>query len=453
MTLPSATPAPEVTAPVTAAPAPATATWIERSSHVMPGRQSNARALPEPSLFIERGYGARFVDVDGREFFDFGIAMGPGIWGHGHREYLDAIHAQLERLFYIQSGALQSTLEVQLAEAIVRHVPSAERVRFLLSGSEAVQMALRLARAHTGRPRFVRFAGHYHGWLDNVLGGVLNPDPDIEPFAVESPNDPFRTAGRAAGAFAESYMLPWNDVEALRRVLATRSGEIAVVLMEAINSNGGGCPPRPGYLEAVRELCTKHGVLLCFDEIITGFRTGLGGAQAMLGITPDLSIFGKALAGGMPLAAVAGRAEIFDQLRLNRVVGAGTFNAFPVGMAAALKSIELLERDGGAVYRQRAAVQQRLCEGLRQAAGRHGHALLTQGPPGAFCTHFTDREVLWTSAELVHADADKATRFRRLLREEGIIQGLGGRWMMSFALTPADAEEVLVRAGRALARL
>jgi glutamate-1-semialdehyde 2,1-aminomutase len=419
----------------------------------MPGRQSNARALPEPSLFIDRGYGARFLDVDGREFFDFGIAMGPGIWGHGNREYLDAIHAQLERLYYVQSGALQTTLEVQLAEAIVRHVPGAERVRFLLSGSEAVQMALRLARAHTGRPKFVRFAGHYHGWLDNVLGGVLNPDPDAEPFAVESPNDPFRTAGRASGAFAESYMLPWNDVEALERVLTARSNDIAVVLMEAINSNGGGCPPHPGYLEAAHELCKKYGVLLCFDEIITGFRTALGGAQSILGVTPDLSIFGKALAGGMPLAAVGGRADIFELLRLNRVVAAGTFNAFPVGMASALKSIEMLERDDGAVYRQRAAIQQRLCEGLRQAAQRHGHALMTQGPPGAFCTHFTDREVLWSSGELLHADAAKATRFRGLLREEGVIQGLGGRWMMSFALTPADAEEVLVRAGRALARL
>ena len=429
-----------------------TARWIARAQNVMPGRQSNARALPEPSLFIERGEGQRFVDVDGRTFYDFGIAMGPGIWGHGNREYLDAIHRQLDELFYVQSGALQTRHEVELAELITRYVPSAERVRFLLSGSEAVQMTLRLARAHTGRSRFVRFAGHYHGWLDNVIGGALNPDPEAEPFAIESEQDPFRTAGRAPHALEESYFLPWNDIDALDSLLESHD-DIAVVLMEAINSNGGGCPPRPGYLEAVQALCRRNNVLLCFDEIITGFRTALGGAQALFGVTPDLSIFGKALAGGMPLAAVAGRADIFEQLRLNHVVGAGTFNAFPVAMRAATTSIGMLARDNGAVYTRREAIERRLHAGLKTSAARHGHALLIQGPPGAFCTHFTSEAVLWTSSQLAATDGAKAVRLRGLLREEGIIQGLGNRWMMTFALTESDVDDVIARADRALARL
>jgi glutamate-1-semialdehyde 2,1-aminomutase len=435
------------------APGSETDRWIERAARVMSSRQSNVRALPEPSIFLDRGQGQRVWDVDGREYLDFAIAMGPGIWGHGNREYLDVIHEQLEKLVYVQSGACQSRLEVELAEKLVEHIPSAERVRFHLSGSEAVQMTLRLSRAFTGRPLFVRFAGHYHGWLDNVVGGVMNSDLSARPHALASEQDPFFTAGKAAGALQESFLLPWNDIDALERVLEKYASEIAVVMMEVFNSNGGGCPPRPGYLERARELCLKHGVLLCFDEIITGFRTALGGAQSIVGVTPDLSIFGKAIAGGMPLAAIAGRRDVFEQFRTNRVIGAGTFNAFPVAMAAGLATVRLLARDGGAYYRARDRVQDRLTRGLRTAAARHGHSLLVQGMPGNFCTHFTPATTLWNHSDFALVDTAKAVRFRALLREEGVIQGLGSRWFVSFAFTEADCDETLERADRAFARL
>jgi glutamate-1-semialdehyde 2,1-aminomutase len=442
-------------APRAAVPAGSrTAALIDRAARVMTSRQSNVRALPEPSIFVERGQGQRVWDVDGREYLDYAIAMGPGIWGHGHREYLDAIHAQLERLVYVQSGACQSELEVELAERIVEHVPSAERVRFHLSGSEAVQMALRLARAFTGRPLFVRFGGHYHGWLDNVLGGVPNRDPAATPYPLYPESDNFYTDGRSAGSVTESLMIPWNDVPALERTLASHGRQVAVVIMEVFNSNGGGCRPMPGYLEAVRRLCTQHDVLLCFDEIITGFRTSIGGAQSLTGVTPDLSIFGKAIAGGMPLAAIAGRTDIFEMFRTNRVIGAGTFNAFPVAMAAGLVSMRMLERDDGAIYARRDAVQARLETGLKAAAGAAGHSLMTQGLPGNFCTHFASAAALWTSAEVAaQADLQKAIRFRALLREEGVIQGLGNRWFVSFALTESDVDDTLARAARALHRL
>lgn len=438
----------------TPAPTSNTSLWIERARHVMSSRQSNVRALPEPSIFVERGQGQRVWDVDGRQFLDFAIAMGPGIWGHGHREYLDAIHAQIERLLYVQSGACQSTLEVELAERIVANVPSAEHVRFHLSGSEAVQMTFRLARAYTGRSKFLRFGGHYHGWMDNVLGGLMNQDPEAVPYALEGERDPFHTNGRAAGALQESLLIPWNDIRALERALDSYGADIAVVVMEVFNSNGGGSSPRPGYLEAVRELCTRHGVLLCFDEIITGFRTAIGGAQSIVGVTPDLSIFGKAIAGGMPLAAIAGRADIFDLFRQNKVIGAGTFNAFPVAMAAGLATMRMLERDGGAIYARRNRVQAILEEGLRSAAQAAGHPMITLGMPGNFCTHFASHDDFWNSAEIAAGtDLAKAIGFRALLREEGIIQGLGNRWFVSFALTEDDAEETVARAATALRRL
>jgi glutamate-1-semialdehyde 2,1-aminomutase len=420
----------------------------------MSSRQSNVRALPEPSIFVESGQGQRVRDVDGSEYLDFAIAMGPGIWGHGNREYLDAIHSQLDRLLYVQSGACQSSLEVELAEMVCTHVPSAERVRFHLSGSEAVQMSLRLARAFTGKPLFVRFGGHYHGWIDNVLGGSVDPDPAAEPYAVMRDNDPFFTTGRAEHALQESLMIPWNDIDALRRTLERYADRIAVVMMEVFNSNGGGCRPKPGYLEAVRDLCTRHGVLLCFDEIITGFRTSIGGAQKLLGVTPDITIFGKAIAGGMPLAAIAGRADIFSLFAQNRVVGAGTFNAFPVAMAAGIQTMRMLERDNCAVYARRNQLQARLEAGLRESARAAGHTLMTQGMPGNFCTHFGARETYWTSAEIAaECDIPKAMRFRAALRDEGIIQGLGNRWFVSFALSERDVDDTITRAARALKRI
>lgn len=436
------------------APGNATSHWIGRAERVMASRQSNVRALPEPSIFVESGAGQRVLDVDGREYLDFAIAMGPGIWGHGHREYLASIHRQIDRLLYVQSGACQSTLEVELAERICEHVPGAERVRFHLSGSEAVQMAIRLARAWTGRPLFLRFGGHYHGWLDNVLGGLVDPHPEGPPHAITRDSDPFFTLGRAESALHESLMIPWNDAAALERTLAAHGDRIAVVLMEVFNSNGGGCRPKPGYLTAVRELCTRHGVLLCFDEIITGFRVAIGGAQSLVGVTPDLTIFGKAIAGGMPLAAIAGRADIFALFTQNRVVGAGTFNAFPVSMAAGLTTMRMLERDGGALYAQRQVVQERLESGLRAAARDAGHDFMIQGMPGSFSSHFSDRTEFSTSDEIAAAaDMAKAIRFRAALREQGVIQGLGNRWFVSFALTEADVDETIARARRALRSL
>jgi len=428
--------------------------WIERAKDVMPGRQSNARALNEDSIFIQEGHKQKYKDVSGQEYLDFAIAMGPGIWGNGNQEYLKPIHDQLDELLYVQSGALQTPHEVLLAEKIVKHVPSAENVRFLLAGSEAVQMAIRLARAHTGRNQILRFSGHYHGWLDNILGGSLNPDLEAEPFPIEDRKHPFYTAGRSDSALNECYMAPWNDFERLEYVIKNWGHNIAIIMLEVFNSNGGGCPPKPGFIERVRELCDEHDIVLAFDEVITGFRTALGGAQSVVGVTPDITIFGKALAGGIPLAAVAGKKFLFDHIREKRVVGAGTFNAFPVGMVAALSTINLLEKNDGEAYKIRDSVQAFMEEEMRKSAKKHGHALTTQGLNGAFCSHFTEADILWNSEEVsAKSDGEKAVRFRKILREEGIIQGLGNRFLMSFAIDQQDAEEAARRIDKALSRL
>jgi glutamate-1-semialdehyde 2,1-aminomutase len=410
--------------------------------------------LPEAPVFIERALGQRLWDVDGRELIDFAIGMGPGIWGHGNREYQDALHAQLERLFVVASGMLQTENEVLLAERITAHVPCADRVRFVTTGSEAVQMVVRLARAFTGRRLFVRFEGHYHGWLDNVLGGRVNENADATPFALENPADPMHTEGRAEFAMQESFKIPWNDADALESLLRTHGQDIALVMMEAVMTNGGCCIPRPGYLERVRELCTQYGVVLCMDEVITGFRMGLGGAQAHYGVTPDLASFGKAIAGGMALAAVAGRADIFELLRTNTVVGAGTFNAAPLSMTAGLTTMRMLERDNGAAYRHIDEMQAHFMAEFRRLGRRHGHELLVQGVRGVFCVHFSALPVAYSARDLAaHADRDKARNLRLALIEEGVYAGRGDRYFVSAGLTAPDLEDGLSRIDRALARI
>ena len=426
----------------------------ERAARVMPGRQSNLRASPEPPVFIERAVGQRLWDVDGRELIDFAIGMGPGIWGHGNREYQDALHAQLEKLFVVASGMLQTEPEVQLAERIVANVPCADRVRFVTTGSEAVQMVVRLARAFTGRRLFVRFEGHYHGWLDNVLGGRVNDESTDSPYALENPADPMHTEGRAEFAMRESFKIPWNDADALEALLQRHGQDIALVLMEAAMTNGGCCIPRPGYLERVRELCTQYGVVFCMDEVITGFRMGLGGAQAHYGVTPDLASFGKAIAGGMPLAAVAGRADIFELLRTNAVVGAGTFNAAPMSMTAGLTTMRMLERGNGMVYRHIDEMQSHFMTEFRRLGHKHGHELLVQGVRGVFCAHFSALPVAYSARDLAaHADRDQARRLRLALIDEGVYAGRGDRYFVSAGLTTTDLEDGLARIDRALARI
>lgn len=426
----------------------------EQALKVTPGPQSNLAGLWKgmESRFLVKGKGAHVWDVDGNEYIDYINGLGPGILGHSNEEYTQALKEQLDNLLYA-SGWCQSPMEVELGQKFVQHVPCAERVRFMLSGTEAVQLVIRLARAYTGRRYFIRFEGHYNGWLDNVLGGLVNDKATGKPLALDSDEDPLKTEGRDPAAFEYSFKLPWNDIETLERVLEKYGEEVALIHMEPILINSGCCPPRPGYLERVRELCTKYGIVLSFDEIITGFRVGLSGAQGMLGVTPDIATFGKAVAGGTPMSAVAGKKEILELLIQQRVVGAGTFNGYPLGLAAALATIKILEKDDGAVYRHIDKVQNRLTTGLKEIGKKHGLPVLLQGPRGAFLYEFLDKEVAYGIRDLKDVDPTKQIKFRTLMLEEGILFFKRARWYVSGAITEADVDKTLDCAGRAIGKL
>lgn len=409
----------------------------------MPGSHSNlAKTMQDHPIFIEYGEGARLIDADGNEYIDYINGLGPGILGYGNKEYIKSVTAQLEKLYYLNSGDLRSTLEVELAEKIVKHVPCAEKVRFGLTGTEANQLAIRLARGYTGKRYIVRFEGQYYGWMDNVLGGSVTGDLN-NPFPIKSDNDSFKTKGRDSAAFEQSFLIPWNDIEIFEKIIEKYKNVVGMVLMEPISLNSGCCLPRPGYLERVRELCTKHGIVLCFDEVQTGFRTSINCAQGMLGVTPDISTFGKALGGGIIIGAIAGKKDIMDQLLDRSVKGAGTFNGNPLSLAAALATLKVLEKDNGSIYNKIANIQSILTAGLRDIGRRHGIPLLIQGPTGVFYCNFTNKEVAYSIRDLSDADSPKLNRFVTKLFDEGIIVVGNGRWFISSALTENDVDRTL----------
>lgn len=428
----------------------------QRYQNVMPGMHSNVRQLSygfKKPLFIVKAKGGHVWDADGNDLLDFVLGLGPGILGHDNEEYRQILKKQIDNIYFGASGTFGVPLEIEWAEKFVGHIPCAEKVRLCLSGSEAVQLAIRLARAYTKRRYFIRFEGHYHGWLDNVLGGAVNDNATGMPFAVADSQSALASEGVDPEAYSQSFLLPWNDAQSLEDVLRKYGEQVALVIMEPINCNGGCCMPRSGYLEKVRELCTQYGVVLCFDEIITGFRVGLGGAQGLLKVTPDIATFGKAMAGGMPMAAVAGKSGIMDLLAEQKVIGIGTFNGYPLGVAASLATISILERDNGAAYRQIAQLQKRLMDGLRETGKRHGIPVLVQGTTAAFNLYFTDLKVAWSIRDVRQSDMEKLDKWREMLAEEGLLLMRGGRWYLSVALNNADVDRALELADHVMARL
>jgi glutamate-1-semialdehyde 2,1-aminomutase len=420
--------------------APQSSDYLKRARRVLPGGvSSNIRLLerPEPLVF-RRGRGAILEDVDGRTYIDYVCGMGPVILGHADPRVTEAI---IETVAQGLVFAGQHPLEAEVAERISAAVPSVEVVRFTSSGSEAVHAAIRIARAATGRWKVIRFEGHYHGWLDTIYVGE-RPTPE-GPAAPAIPG----TRGQPAAALQDVIVLPWNDADALRAAAHLYRGQVAAVIHEPILCNTGVIPPKPGYVEAIREWCDREGAVLIFDEVITGFRVAGGGAQSLLGIVPDLTVFGKAVANGFPLSAVGGRRDLMDVLATGTVLHGGTYNGNPPAMAAARATLDALSADGGAAYRMVTELGRSLMHGLRAAGEETGVPVLVQGPGPVFHMWISMRDAIEDPRSARTEGAAAYAVFIEAMVRRGVRPVPGGRWFLSTAHT-ADHVAQTVQAAR-----
>jgi glutamate-1-semialdehyde 2,1-aminomutase len=414
----------------------------------------NMSATPM-KIFVNRMKGARIYDLDGNEYVDYMCALGPIIVGHCHEKYVQALKDTIDNMSpTIGSYVLAMEKEIALADKLKQHIPCAEELKFAVTGSEAVQLAFRLARAYTGKRYVIRFSGHYHGWFDNVLGQIMNPNGNGMPFGIESEGDLAATAGKDPDAVKQTFILPWNEIGPVEDCLKRYGDQIAMVHCEPIVFNHQGLMPRPGFLEKLKELCEHYNVVLSFDEVITGFRCGLGGAQGKLGVTPHMATFGKAMAGGMPMSLVAGKRDIMGLLGDRTVLGPGTFMGYPLGVAASLATIEILEQDNGAVYREMDRLQERLIAGIKEISAQKGIPMHCQGTTGAFVVlPGVECDVAYTDEDLATLNIDMLFKIWAILQEEGVIIRIGGTFYMTTAHNDEDIDFTLAAFSRCMAKL
>lgn len=423
------------------------ASLLERAKKVLAGGVSSEfRKYNHPhAIFYSHGQGSRVYDVDGNEYLDFTLSQGPLIVGHSHPKVLSAIAS------YAADGQLfagQHIMEVELAEKLNELIPSAELMRFCLDGSTAVQTAFRVARAKTGKQKFLRFEGHYHGWLDNVAWSISTPSSDALGERAAPVVHPW-SAGLAKNSRDEFISLPWNDIELVKQVLSEHHQEIAAIITEPVMCNSGCIPPAEGFLEGLRALCDQYGIALIFDEVITGFRLGLSGAQGYFGVTPDLSVFAKAMASGYPISAIVGKREWLEEIATGRVIHAGTMNSGNATIAAALATINVLQEDPD-TYHRMFRLGKKLMDGLRLAGEESGQNLLVQGMGPMFITAFSSFDKMVDYRDTLTADKAKLGRFIGLLHDRGIRVIGRGLWYINAVHTDSDIEQALDVAKSAL---
>ncbi len=393
-------------------------------------------AIGRTPIFIERGDGAELFDVDGNRFVDYVCSWGPLIHGHAHPDVLAAINAAAAKG---TSFGAPTAGEVELASEVARRMDGVEMLRMTSSGTEATMTAIRLARAATGREPVLKFAGAYHGHVDGLLAQAGSG------LATQAlPGSPGVTASAAAG----TIVVPWNDPDAL--IAATERHELAAIFAEPLPANMGLVPPQPGFLELLRERADATGALLVLDEVISGFRVAAGGAQELMGVRGDLTIMGKVIGGGLPAAALGGRAELMRMLApAGDVYQAGTLSGNPVAVAAGLATLALLDEPA---YLRLAAVTERLADGLRDAALAAGRPVQVVNVPGLLTVFFSERPVRCFE-DARGCDLDAYALWCRELLSRGVYPPPSQfeAWFPSLAHTPEQVEHTLQAAAAAFA--
>ena len=384
---------------------------FEQAQHCIPGGVNSPvrafRGVGGDPVFIERAAGAYLYHADGGRFIDYVGSWGPMILGHAHPEVLRAVHQAVDN--GLSFGA-PTEIETRMAERVCELVPSIELVRMVSSGTEATMSAIRLARGFTSRERIVKFEGCYHGHSDSLLvkagSGALT---------LGEPSSP----GVPSALAQQTITLSFNDLEQVERSFSEVGQEIACIIVEPVAGNMNCIPPEPGFLQGLRRICDQYGSLLIFDEVMTGFRVALGGAQGLYGVTPDLTTLGKVIGGGMPVGAFGGRREVMEEIApLGPVYQAGTLSGNPVAMAAGLKTLELIAAPG--FYQALGARTERLVNGLVERA-RSANVPLTANQVGAmFGIFFTEAEQVRDFAQSTACDLAAFRRFFHAMLERGV---------------------------------
>ena len=419
--------------------------FFERAGKVIPGGVNSPvrafRSVGGTPVFIQRGEGPYLVDADGRKYLDLVNSWGPLIFGHADPAVIQAVTDAAQN--GLTFGACHAG-EAEFAEEIVAAVPSLEKVRLVSSGTEAAMSFLRVARGFTGRRKIVKFEGCYHGHSDALLAKAGS---GMATFGLPD------SAGVPAETTAHTLTVPFNDLDAIRELLEAQGDDIAAVAIEPVAGNMGCVPPAPGYLEGLRELCTKHGALLLFDEVMTGFRLSYGGAQERFGVTPDLTALGKIVGGGLPLAAYGGRAEVMDVVApLGPVYQAGTLSGNPVAVAAGRAMLARLRAEPPYAYLDEHTGL--LAERIRESGKRHGVPLVVNQLGSMFTVFFTAAPVTdYASAK--RASAELFARFFHAMLDRGVYLPPSAyeAAFSSAALTPDHYDQIALAADASLADL
>ena len=403
-------------------------------------------------VVLERGQGSRVWDADGNEYIDFMMSFGALIQGHAHPQIVETVSKTIAEGSHF---AAATSAEIEAAERFCGMVPSAEAVRFANTGSEATMLAIRLARAHTGRTKFLKFEGHYHGWYDPyLLNGHSHPYDELG--SRETPARIPDSEGIPPATFDDVVLAPWNDIWAIERVMRQHGSELAAVITEPIMANMGCILPREGYLQRIADLARDHGAMFILDEVVTGFRYAPGGCQEYYGVKPDLSTFGKALGAGFPIGAVTGPRAILDRMRWGSemVLHYGTFNGHRLTMKVVAANLSLLAAPD--VHQKLHAIGDAAIAGLREIFRRREIKAIVQGFGPMFQIYFTERDGIHDYRDYCrYVDTPRYSRFVHALLERGIYMtpSNGLHWIISTAHTEEDVEQLLRAADDACAAL
>jgi glutamate-1-semialdehyde 2,1-aminomutase len=414
---------------------------FEIAKTLMPGgTSSNARSFPlfEPYYVVmDRGKGSHIWDVDGNEYIDYSLSYGPLILGHCHPKIVEAVKAQVETLHMCETA---TELELKVAKKFRKWIPCAEMVRFGNTGTEATMQAMRIARGYTGKNKVVKFEGQYHGTHDYVLWSTLGT-PLGAMGSEKNPNKVPGSWGIPPEVADTMIILPWNNSEVLEKTLRRHANEIAAVLTEPIMHNIGVVEPEPGYLQTMRELTEENDIVLIWDEVVTGFRHAAGGAQELFGITPDMATYAKAMGGGLPISAIAGKEYVMETASPGKVLHGGTYNGNPLCLAAADATITELTANDCAAFKHMKRIGEKLLRGHQEAIQRTRADALVQGKGPVLQLYFTGLKKVRNYRDYCECDPELYRRYQKEMAKRGVWFGPEVHFFISAVHSDDDANK------------